>query len=1729
MRTAAQKQRAAQWTEGDRQGTIAAALHERRGTCEVYHAVSETDGSDTDDSPPRPNASPASVYATNGRCARLRPRDVPDPLRAGNVDIERASEEEWTDAVNRRCSANEDRAFLLWRRRMRRARDVLWKKVEQLEYARDRGTHLAHDRRKRRRKAELVFNAACEEASGELWVTRYMASLQLRNELQSIVHAFKTLRTSSTALREPDVEEAMPEVACTSDEDQRVFGALATTYDADEDSDSSADELLRGIAALRIQDESQSDELMASDSPTRPTTPVLQDLDAVPQPGNDPRPLTRQRWRPDLLHDPLRAQDVRPELASEYDWHAYVEARHDHAVECAVRECRAAYRAAQRKEDLEVERVNQAERDGKYSPWNVWIDAAEDRRQAERVCGWDCDAATGQLWARRRALEQQLADERAAIRAAFHPELAVPADLPAPEPTDPEGQAFVGLAVLEEGLRAGDSSARADKDAQEGAGPLAPRRVRAVPGSATRTYGRWAAVLSSGLGEEVQGYLDSNRKVLSAPTLEILGRTCVSSAEDGTATDRGLDNPSNDRATPPEQTRDVSERDSGPDEFPALTVIAKSGRALDFAPAAAPECAPIDAPARNDARYWTTPSVSQDPNEDRESDAPTIRGLRVSGEGAAVVVRVSGLLGERQDCDSRRLSLENAIVEAGEPRKDKREAGDSPKFLTLLAFAGSHPAASATSHTASPTPMGDLLPFDLVPLHRHGHVGFHIPIPAILADLLGLPPGKDFIQIRSTCYKFSQGQWYAYHARLFIAERADRGILGWFPMEKELTRKRAMDSPDDARAILKFESRDTVVFFIPFANPRNGTVVRTTLTTQLFTACLSQVAYRAASGYTPAVVATEKVMNNLLESEHLFRECDVLLAITLALTCVPDEDEKASLACHLETMQAEWAPRAPSPLPDLSPDSAWAGDFGREYKSFVRRGLGFGDYSATERSSSGSTASSMPSLVTLLDSSGDEDGSISSTPPSDLEEGEVDEDAGSKEVERRLEELVEGSTMTSAARAMKSLIAEVTERMRDAPCEGNVPRYAALKPREPQIIDVMGVSWIWNHGKPVRRTFIRSCPGLSESLSGYQRVAATFDCTPRPPTPPDPDACAPTPAINGASGASARSDGASDSARESIPNTAPTTAPSTSIPLSTEFLVARHPDTDRQHDETPACTNDSETCLCDAHIDNLDITKLPDEELEAAGKAVAARWKAEMDQVEEYDRMRAARASAKAEEGTLRSAVRAISPYVCRDEATLQRQEACPPQVLHINAQHLPDTLTIPPTPYLKPDTPVVPLWGTAGMCPDASTIPLPPPMIAYPAPDLLADTRQELQHEEGMFEMDMDLGSEVRRPLLLTWYDTDSADAQASSPAPPCPAASPPLIRRLPTPFSIRSPTLRNAMANDDHALENLYARVHEDVRKILADDFEEPRDDADVWNEAFKANEEADALAYPAAPAALNGEPSPEVLAETRRVIEEIRRELSSSPESSVSDSFMSIDPYTSELTYEAMEQDSSTRPPPVPTPASYCPPWTSPMSRSSRSPAPSLYDVPPGRQRGLGVHGFLDTRHPQPLRGRPLRVPGPAQAHTQLQRTGFLGHKDLVGATGIRNLMVPMVHEEVHDAVGNGLLGKIDTVRRKKGKLTLDELEMLYPYPEDFGSPFLYAEEQLSLRQCLHFWRSLNDAGQHNWRISRLEYLLWFRPAGGRNDDQEICRMRQGQRLGPLGYGREIVSFPPRGVQP
>lgn len=219
-------------------------------------------------------------------------------------------------------------------------------------------------------------------------------------------------------------------------------------------------------------------------------------------------------------------------------------------------------------------------------------------------------------------------------------------------------------------------------------------------------------------------------------------------------------------------------------------------------------------------------------------------------------------------------------------------------------------------------------------------------------------------------------------------------------------------------------------------------------------------------------------------------------------------------------------------------------------------------------------------------------------------------------------------------------------------------------------------------------------------------------------------------------------------------------------------------------------------------------------------------------------------------------------------------------------------------------------------------------------------------------------------------------------------------------------------------------------------------------------------------------------------------------------------------------------------VPTAQSFRPLWSPPPPparltsfRPFRSPPASpfrdaLRSSPPAGYAPYPV------RSPHDLR-TPLFVPDPHHAASQQAQTGQVRAQDLAGMVNQRAGFLRMHDLEFEAAHDAGLQGFLDFRRQDSTPRGAAGFEVLFPYPDSYGNPFLFPTEQLRLRQCYHFWTERNASGRHNRRLARLAHVLHFRTRRG--DEAHVRRMRDTGRLGPEGSFPRLratrTCFPPR----
>ena len=465
----------------------------------------------------------------------------------------------------------------------------------------------------------------------------------------------------------------------------------------------------------------------------------------------------------------------------------------------------------------------------------------------------------------------------------------------------------------------------------------------------------------------------------------------------------------------------------------------------------------------------------------------------------------------------------------------------------------------------------------------------------------------------------------------------------------------------------------------------------------------------------------------------------------------------------------------------------------------------------------------------------------------------------------------------------------------------------------------------------------------------------------------------------------------------------------------------------------------------------------------------------------------------------LHAARTALTPYLCRDTDSVRRQALRPSQVLHINAAVEADVIERPPTPYLKPvDEHAVPRYGTTDFSP--SPLQLPSPLLNHVPNGLtLSPQKQQVMPR-----------TVCTQPLRLPWHGADEAAQSSISPASP----------------SSSCPSLVLSSPHDDDALSTLYERLEEGQHNAS---------NYDAWNAAFTANADSMDVEEPDTRAAPPQDDF-EVLDEA--VIEEARREFvhratrndmdartdeeersfrrdttgsSSSASTQESPESAIEEPYTRPLTVE--EARAAGPPPSVVAPAPHIP-----LPARPRFAPTFTYQQQATHGQGEGMPRVGESAGE--LHSL-LRLPNPKQAFARYQRDGYLGTLALAGAAAVRNTVLPALHSEVRDAIRAGLLQDMVDARSGKTELSVEMLEMFYPYHEDRDTPYLYPEEQMSLRRCIFFWTARNSLGQHDERIKWLQSLLHLQ-SGNRADNRNVRRMRQNGRLGPAGRGRDVVTY-------
>ncbi|GJF00766.1 hypothetical protein PsYK624_170670 [Phanerochaete sordida] len=180
-----------------------------------------------------------------------------------------------------------------------------------------------------------------------------------------------------------------------------------------------------------------------------------------------------------------------------------------------------------------------------------------------------------------------------------------------------------------------------------------------------------------------------------------------------------------------------------------------------------------------------------------------------------------------------------------------------------------------------------------------------------------------------------------------------------------------------------------------------------------------------------------------------------------------------------------------------------------------------------------------------------------------------------------------------------------------------------------------------------------------------------------------------------------------------------------------------------------------------------------------------------------------------------------------------------------------------------------------------------------------------------------------------------------------------------------------------------------------------------------------------------------------------------------------------------------------------------------------------------QNMGLHGAPHLHNEQPSdRGLDLPVPNPEQAARRYARDGTTGPTTLALLNTERQYLLDVMRGEAHDAVACGLLQHLEGVRHGNFGHERDAYEATFPFHKGYGSPLLFPEEQLTLRQCRHFWFHLGVPFLHASRIARIDFALHFRDDNADGDNARIRHLRDSLRLGTLGHSRRLVSNVPWG---
>ncbi|GJE97289.1 hypothetical protein PsYK624_135050 [Phanerochaete sordida] len=1734
LREAAQAQRDARWRDSERLGSLAAALHDRHDSGMVLSA-SISDGPDpqdgpvsslnsttlvhdvpededaTDAKPVRPARGPSSrARRVRHLCAKM-----PDPLQVDDVDPHEASEWDWMSAVNRRSARAEDRAYLQWRRSMQKARRKLWKSVSAALGARQGSAHLSREQRTRLAASAKVFDEACETASGRLWVARYLASLQLRDELRNVTRAFKDWRECTA-----DPHELQESVSTDGEAD--CAPCVLSAQVLVEDLRAKAEAFDFDVGQY-LEDRDQSNEAEFVYVPTRPTTPTLQELDAAPQPGNSPQPLTRQRWRPELLHNPLREEDVIVGLADEEDWDTYVQIRNTRAEKAAQRECRNELRAADRGLRAAERKIAEDERKGEYSPVNVWHTAQDDRCRASQTHVWTREAAQRKLHQRQQALARQLAEERAAIHAAFHPPPPPPTPSPS-ESSEPnvEARPFVGMALARQEPWERTFRARSDAEGLAVAGPLAPFRATAVPGAETRVCG-FAPVLASSNGLEASNEdLGKARGLLSAQESLRGTRTCVSSAEHGKELTIASVIPPTARNRAPEPGDDVSVSQDSSDMQEKLAWNAARSADCVTNGGAGTARAEADEPATDVAADWV-PVQRHEPGtrQDRKS-LPT--NPDAGQESCADEFEVDNL-GRRVSHGHSGRRLENlGLMSEIQPKSEKenQEARDAPEPLAptspfpptftfaILSFSVGRPFAFSSPRASVPRQMADALLAEERESRPHTHLRFDVKVPPLVAQgATGRP--DPVVSFHSVCFAPEQARYLMSRPRAYFAFGPLTGTLAVLPMST------AYVVHGSFRELRHITLDNVLVLWIPAEDALAATVVEsTTCDIRMLDVC-NRSQNLPADGFQLAAPASLAVLYVLCETDGLFREYPeyglhrhMLTVVIFDLTGIPDH--KAGLDRLIEGAKNDW-PRKDSVSKKLfwpwEPDEAgfweWLRDANKRptAKDAPRPSpwpRAIGDRLSPLHDRFRGNLSTTTRLVFFRNPDGGQPLWFDEILDPMVEEmAEIDalmaaqgflpagEPMTVEERDATYHVLVtgrDGSVRRESqyVGARPRMTEEEWERWKRIDRLTQTVMHASMHRLQDERTDHKGGRF-WCVRDLVAWTEANSTRGSRWIYRQYPSARSAFDPVRAP------GAVIRHPAT-GASATPGPSAGASASPSRALDPRAPPYVPGQPWPPSITAHAAAALDNGADLDKIWEEAREK-------GVDGIDVGHSEDE------PSASAEGGASQDMI-----------------------VDALTPFVCRRVSQLEPAAvaARTARVLHITAAEPSIQMPRPPTPFIK-STHAVPLFGTPGMCP--SPLELPPPFVTSPP----SAPSSELYSP--------DFASPVStRPLRVLGFDVHTWHSQMSiSTRKTSPEISPRASRQASPVQSLTS----EALGQLHELLGQVVAEQQSNAARLVLAEQDTLHEDQDpdeqvvqVWNQAFAANARAmleeDVLSEMQSGTLV---PTPEE--GELPVVEEVDEEpavhadpmdeaqdAARSSESSDSDSGMSsgqsastgelsIEPYTSPLCAEDIRLGHAR------------PDMT--MEIDTRSSSPPFQQVRRSSRWPSTQASAQDTSNTQNQRGRVLALPNPRQALGQYQRSGRIGTLTLAGAVAIRNILVALLREELFDAVGAGLLRFVDDNRLLRNPATRGSMETIYPYNDTYGTPFLWAQEQIRLRQYIQFWKANNADGSQDERITRLERALHFRP-GGRNGERDIRRLRQDDRLGPLGYGRDVVSHPPRG---